>query len=68
MFVKPPLISNYCDSRQLFFTPKLSLEGRNMFPMIGDAASAPLPARDPPFLNILKKPIMSLYDRVQMKS
>lgn len=39
-----------------------------MFPIIGEAVSAALPTREPPFLNILKKPIMSLYDRVQMKS
>jgi hypothetical protein len=39
-----------------------------MFPMIGDAANTAPPNRDQPFLNILKKPIMSLYDRVQIKS
>lgn len=39
-----------------------------MLPMIGDALSAPIPIREAPFLNILKKPIMSLYERVQIKS
>jgi hypothetical protein len=39
-----------------------------MFPIIGDAVSAPMPTRETPFLNILKKPIMSLYERVQIKS
>jgi len=57
---------NYCqDSRQVFFTPKLSLEGRNLFPQIAD--THPFNQnRDQPFLNILKKPIMSLYERVQL--
>lgn len=69
MSIKPQLIPNYWgDSRQIFFTPKLSLEGRNMFPMIGDPMNAAIPTRDTPFLNILKKPIMSLYERVQIKS
>ncbi len=56
------------DSKQLFFAPKLSLEGKNMFPLIGDGNTIPLPSRETPFLNILKKPIMSLYERVQIKS
>lgn len=68
MSVKQPSNSNYwSDSRQIFFTPKLSLEGRNMFPVIGDGTSATVPSRETPFLHILKKPIMSLYERVQMK-
>jgi hypothetical protein len=39
-----------------------------MFPIIGDSGSVPLASRETPFLNILKKPIMSLYERVQIKS
>ena len=55
------------DSKQIFFTPKLSLEGRNLFPQISEVNPFHV-NRDQPFLNILKKPIMSLYDRVQIKS
>jgi len=57
----------YQDPKQLFFTPKLSLEGRNLFPQISDTHPFHQ-SRDQPFLNILKKPIMSLYERVQLRS
>jgi|JI6StandDraft_1071083.scaffolds.fasta_scaffold1560016_1 hypothetical protein len=55
------------DSKQIFFTPKLSLEGRNLFPQISEVHAFHV-IRDQPFLNILKKPIMSLFDRAQMRS
>lgn len=62
MSVKPqPNSNSWSDSKQIFFTPKLSLEGKNMFPIIGDNGSVPIVNRETPFLNILKKPIMSLY-------
>jgi hypothetical protein len=68
MSFKYQLNRNYWnDSKQLFFTPKLSLEGRNLFPHISETHTFHH-NRDQPFLNILKKPIMSLYDRVQMRS
>ena len=57
----------YQDSKQVFFTPKLSLEGRNLFPQISDFHPFNQ-TKDQPFLNILKKPIMSLYERVQLRS
>jgi len=61
MSFKTQLNKNYWnDSKQLFFTPKLSLEGHHLFPQITDF-TAFLPNREQPFLNILKKPIMSLY-------
>ena len=31
--------SGWHDSRHLFFTPKLSLEGKNLFPQIADLNS-----------------------------
>lgn len=52
--------NSWNDSKQLFFTPKLSLEGKNLFPQIVE--NIPLyPNQNTPFLNILKKPILSLY-------
>lgn len=55
------------DSKQLFMSPVLSLEGRNMFPQIAEISHLH-PNRDQPFLNILRKPIMSLYERLQIRS
>ena len=59
--------NNWNESKQLFFTPKLSLEGKNMFPQIGEINMIHQ-NKDIPFLNILKKPIMSVYERVAFKS
>lgn len=65
MSSKAPINHKYWnESKQIFFTPKLSLEGHNLFPHISEIHAA----RDQPFLNILKKPIMSLYDRMQIRS
>jgi hypothetical protein len=69
MSMRSQASSNYwSDSKQVFFTPKLSLEGKNLFPNIGDSHNVHLPTRETPFLNILKKPIMSLYERLPLKS
>lgn len=57
----------WSDSKQIFFTPKLSLEGRNLFPQIAEVHAFHA-IRDQPFLNILKKPLMSVYDRIQIRS
>ena len=68
MSFKTQLNSKYWnDSKQIFFTPKLSLEGRNLFPQISEVHAFHV-MKDQPFLNILKKPIMSLYDRAQARS
>jgi len=68
MSFKTQIKNNYwSDSKYLFFTPKLSLEGKNVFPQISDINHIPI-NKDQPFLNILKKPIMGLYERVHIKS
>jgi len=69
MSMRSQASSNYwSDSKQVFFTPKLSLEGKNLFPIIGDSTNVHMPTRETPFLNILKKPIMSLYERLPVRS
>ena len=55
------------DSRNNGIPPKLSLEGHNLFPQISEVNPFHV-NRDQPFLNILKKPIMSLYDRASVRS
>lgn len=55
--------NNYSNSNHLFFTPKLSLEGKNLFPHIAENYHL-VPSKDQhqqPFLNVAKKPIMSIY-------
>ena len=56
----------WTDSNQIFFSPKLSLEGKNMLPQINDLY---LPhdqtnQQEQNFLTVFKKPIVSVYDRI----
>ena len=67
MAFKSQLNKNYWyDSKQLYFSAKLSLEGKNMLPHIVESNCIHV-HQDQPFLHVLKKPIMSLYERVQFK-
>ena len=67
MSVKSNIKKGYwTDSNQIFFSPKLSLEGKNMLPQINDLH---LPYDQPTqqeqnFLTVFKKPIVSVYDRI----
>lgn len=48
----------------IFFSPKLSLEGKNLFPQIIDNNFA---HRDNNFLTVFKKPIVNVYDKMSVK-
>lgn len=52
------------DSMHIFFSPKLSLEGRNMFPHLVDSISYP---RDQNFLTVFKKPIVNIYEKISSR-
>ena len=48
----------------IFFSPKLSLEGKNLLPQIIDTNLA---HRDNNFLTVFKKPIVNIYDKITVK-
>lgn len=52
------------DSMHIFFSPKLSLEGKNLLPQIIDTG---LGHRDQNFLTVFKKPIGNVYDKIAVK-
>lgn len=52
------------DSMHIFFSPKLSLEGRNMLPQLADSMTY---QRDQNFLTVFKKPIINVYDKISTR-
>lgn len=65
MSIKSNLNKNgWNDSMHIFFSPKLSLEGRNMLPHIVDSVSY---QRDQNFLTVFKKPIVNIYDKISAR-
>jgi hypothetical protein len=56
--------NHWNDSMHIFFSPKLSLEGKNLFPQIIDNNFA---HRDNNFLTVFKKPIVNVYDKMSVK-
>jgi hypothetical protein len=56
--------NHWNDSMHIFFSPKLSLEGRNLLPQIIDPSFG---HRDQNFLTVFKKPIINIYDKISIK-
>lgn len=56
--------NHWNDSMHIFFSPKLSLEGKNLLPQIVDTNSS---QRDQNFLTVFKKPIVNVYDKIAIK-
>lgn len=65
MSMKTNLNKNHWnDSMHIFFSPKLSLEGKNLLPQIVDTNAG---QRDQNFLTVFKKPIVNVYDKIAIK-
>lgn len=56
--------SHWNDSMHIFFSPKLSLEGKNLFPQIVDTNFC---HREQNFLTVFKKPITNTFDKISVK-
>jgi hypothetical protein len=56
--------NHWNDSMHIFFSPKLSLEGKNLLPQIVDPGIC---HRDQNFLTVFKKPIINVYDKIAVK-